>query len=588
MLTCSRACTSCQKYKQKCDRETPCGNCVRRKTGECVYPRNSVKPETGEQQDQSEQPGRVTASILEAIPEATLLHPQIMLILSKTLFMNRSPTIPSPWPHWSEYTSEFATEPAIYRTAFNDFHTLVVSVTRRLMQTAITQATSRLRSRRQRIKKGAIPLVKKKDVLAAIDMVGMKRDGKERWKGVARRCGLRVYDGKWSRYRNNRTRREVPWDEVEHILTVVEPLSEPLTTDADTSDNDAPNFKSRAGRSGTPLPMEQLALSDEHDDEESVDDSEELLSDEEERAHTVPPSRDFMGRYTSVPPTATDRQPASNVMTLEQFDKEAGRQEEHNLCKMLGLEPPNKDKEVKSDEDSDGDDFEHDDKITTHPNGWRSWVDYHAEWEDSSTPISPAEFTTNQKPLGAPPLLPPKTLIQAVSGSDDGIQGARAAESSSGDELDTNMSRQRSQRRSKHNAQQAIKLHARSALAYAALQSRAPQSARSANESKNDDTSDNNDAEENLPYRSPGAGNRLPPIDVPFEDDTSDADVDHPAQSVETGSKHSPVMVSEDESSDISVEMDRPKRSFETETRRPPVSNSDDEMGEMDWDTYIE
>jgi RNA polymerase I-specific transcription initiation factor RRN5 len=630
MLTPPRACISCKKLKERCDRGTPCSNCVRHKTLICVYPENSLNSEQLERPENSLKPehcgrpeqlgkGTETNSILEAIPEAQLLHPQLMLSLSKTLFMNRSPTIPSPWPHWSEYTSEFAEEPSIYRSAFNDFHTLVVSVTKRLMQTAITQATSRLRSQRPRVKKGGgLPLVKRRDVLAAIDIVGMKRNGKERWRGVARRCSLRVYDGYWSRYQNNKTRREVPWDEVEKIMTVIEPSVEALTTDAETPDTDTPNFKSRAVRSGTPLPMERLALSDSEDDD-SADDSDDSMSDDAERLsrHTVPPTRDAMGRYISVAPTIADRGQSNGTLTLEQFDTEASRQEEHTLWQMLGLEPPTKDEDVESDEDNDESDFKNDEKIVTQPDGWRSWVGYHAEWEEFSIPMSPMEFTANQKPLAAPPVLSTQALDHAGSSSDDCIEKARVADSSSDDDTGANTySRQRSQRKSKHNAQQAIELQARGALAYAALQSRA-KFGRSEDESNANNTSNSSGNEENLPYRSPGASNRPPVVSLtdidssdssdtnadqptqsietrmpaaPSDDESTDTEIDRPTQSVKAGSKKSPVVVSDDDdSSDSSdVELDRPTRPIQTGTRRPPALHSDDEMGEMDWDTFIE
>jgi RNA polymerase I-specific transcription initiation factor RRN5 len=567
-----------------------------------VYPENSLKSE------QREQLGRETRtnSILEAIPEAQLLHPQIMLTLSKTLFMNRSPTIPSPWPHWSEYTSEFAEEPSIYRSAFHDLHALVISVTKRLMQTAITQATSRLRSQRRRLKKGVMPLVKRRDVLAAIDVAGMKRDGRERWRGVARRCALRVCDGKWSRYRNNRTTREVPWDEVEQIMTLTKPTLEAPTTDAETSDNDVSNFKLRAARSGTPLPMERLALSD-SDDDDSADDSDDSMPYEADQLSRR--TRDAMGRYSVAPATA-NREPSNGTLTLEQFDKEASRQEEHTLWQMLGLESSTKNEELKSDENSDADDLEQDEKIISHPDSWRSWVDYRAEWEEFNDPVSPTEFVANQKPLAVPPSLPTQAMDHANSSSDDDIEGVGFADSSSGDDTDVDVSRKRSQRQSKHNAQQAIELQARSALAYAALQSRTSGFANN----DDDDTSDNDDAGKNLPYRSPEAGIRPPPIAVHSDDDiseSSDTDADLPTQSIETripiapsddestdteidqltqsieaGSKGSPVVVSNDDSSDM--DMEQPARYMQTGTRRPPTLHSDDDMEEMDWDAFID
>jgi RNA polymerase I-specific transcription initiation factor RRN5 len=150
--------------------------------------------------------------ILLAVPEATLLQPKMMLTLSKDIFMNRSAGFPSHWPHWSHYTSELATEPSIYRTAFNDFHRLVISVTKRMVQTAIIQATSRLRAQRLRGKKGLLPFVKTRDVYTAIDVLGMKRNGSERWRGVARRCGLKVFSSKTTP--KGKRRREVPWSDL--------------------------------------------------------------------------------------------------------------------------------------------------------------------------------------------------------------------------------------------------------------------------------------------------------------------------------------------------------------------------------------
>src|SRR5207248_3573267 len=98
--------------------------------------------------DEDERPAETISEsipqILHHVPEAKLLKPVMLLQLSKHFFMNPSPTVPYPWPHWTELTSDFATEPSMYRTALKDFYAITVSLTKRLVQTAVIQATSRI------------------------------------------------------------------------------------------------------------------------------------------------------------------------------------------------------------------------------------------------------------------------------------------------------------------------------------------------------------------------------------------------------------------------------------------------------------
>ncbi|KAH9870851.1 hypothetical protein J1614_006423 [Plenodomus biglobosus] len=397
------ACTSCKLHKQKCDRGTPCGNCVRRKLDECVYPKLRGKPLDPGQSTQQSVPVQTIDCITQAIPEAQLLNADTMLTLSRTVFMNRSPTIPSPWPHWSEIVSDLTTEPAIYRSAFNDFHTLVVSVTKRLMQTAITQATSRLRSQRRRSKKGTIPLVKRRDVLAALDVVGMKKNGQERWQGVARRCALRVVQGKPERASGRNPNCEVSWDEVEKIMAPGNPFIEPLATDIEISDGPATSFKRRAARSGTPLPMEGLALSDsqtESDIEDSNAGSDVSMLDDLPRPFTRQPTqpRDLRGKYASVAPTLENEQLGMKHITLEEFDHEASRLEQRALLESLNIQTPGPGEQEIAAGVMDQDDVEFTEKVVTDVDGWRSWTEYHHEWEEFDDPVPQAQFTANRKP----------------------------------------------------------------------------------------------------------------------------------------------------------------------------------------------
>jgi RNA polymerase I-specific transcription initiation factor RRN5 len=324
---------------------------------------------------------------LAAVPEANLLHPGAMLTLSKEIFMNRSSDFPSPWLHWSNYTSDLASEPAMYRTAFNDFHRLAVSVTKRLVQIAIMQATSRLRAQRVRHKKGLLPFVKRRDVYTAIDILGMKRNGSQRWRGVARRCGLKVMSSQVTS--NGRRQRDlpVPWAEVEHIMSTAVAPNDRSSWEPETS-TEPENFKSRAVRSGTPLPMHNLTLSD----GDSGGDVEHFTDADSERSSVAPQNSHTSGSPDTLPDNAL-----LHHDTLEEFDQEARRVEEQALRDMLGLAPAYQKDSLKTGDDEEVGDSEVDEKVTTQPDDWRRSLEYQAPWETYRRPVTFAKFSKNQK-----------------------------------------------------------------------------------------------------------------------------------------------------------------------------------------------
>lgn len=418
-------------------------------------------PEVEQGEPDAAQPVAPTPQILQAIPQADLLHADTMLSLSKNLFMNRSPDLPSPWPHWSEYTSEHVPEPSILRTAFNDFHTLVVSLTKRLMQTAVIQATSRLRSQRRRTKKGVMPFVKTRDVLSAIDILGLKRDGRARWTGVARRCNVRVFDEqRTTRFKTKQ--REVTWDQAEQILGLYDAVVAPSARDAyaselHTDQEDPEAFQRRAARSGTPLPMEHLSLSNSESEAEIYDDEADMSDDvDPDVIRPVHPARDPSGRYTSVPPEGASQERMRNVQILEQFDQEASRREEDALCIMLGITHATKRKSP-SDDGLESDDAGDVEKINTDADGWREWTVYQAVWEEHQSPIPAARFAANEKPRSSTPAIHVKQLRNARESQEDS---------------DTSTS-SRSPQRSRRKKQGVVELRARDPRAYAALQNNA-------------------------------------------------------------------------------------------------------------------
>jgi RNA polymerase I-specific transcription initiation factor RRN5 len=343
------------------------------------------------------------------IPEAKLLDPQVMLTLSREIFMNRSPDFPSPWLHWSHYTSEIASEPSIYRTAFNDFHRLAVSITKRLVQVAIIQATSRLRAQRVRNKKGLLPFVKRRDVYTAIDVLRMERNGSERWRGVARRCGLKVISSKTAPGGRRQRQLSVPWAEVERITSPSIGLNERSSWEPETS-IEPENFKLRAFRSGTPLPMHNLTLSDGDNDGDI-----EYVTDIDSEQSSVAPS----DSQTSGSPDIPSDDSVHHDNTLEEFDQEARRLEEQALFNMLGLDPVSqKDSTTTGDVEEDAD-SEVDEKVTTLPDDWRRSLEYQPTWETYRRPVAFAKFSKNRKTASPMPAAntPRETSTRSPSGN---------------------------------------------------------------------------------------------------------------------------------------------------------------------------
>ncbi|KAG9203307.1 hypothetical protein G6514_002960 [Epicoccum nigrum] len=432
------SCERCKHHKIRCDRKKPCSNCARmKKKVLCEYKPSKRTPLSVDPTPQpsdleqavdnvSQSAAQLRPQILQAIPEADLLHAENMLLLSRDLFMNRSPDIPSPWPHWSAYASEQVPEPSVMRTCFNDFHALAVSVTKRLMQTAILQATSRLRSQRRRSKKGVMPFVKTRDVLSAIDVLGMNRNGRSRWTGVARRCNVRVIDEqRTTRFKVKQS--EISWDQAEQILGLYDAVTTQsgVYSAAPATDSEGEeNFGQRAARHGTPLPMEKLSLSKSESDLESIvdtgddaDQSDTGVTDEESQDSA---NEDATDRSASIDPEDAARIDAHGTQTVEQFDQEARQREEEALSNRLGFAVTMK-SEAPDDLISEHDLDDAREALITTADDWRDWTEYRAAWEEHPTAIPVSKFIANQKPCA------PSYFVHAAVDSDSSTSswGAR-------------------------------------------------------------------------------------------------------------------------------------------------------------------
>ena len=140
--------------------------------------------------------------VSEVVPAATLLNLKNFLTLMNRFFMNSFDT------NYNYRTYEERREHiSIFHTAFSDFHNLVVSITRRLVLSALFLAISRRRATEQSKPRKR---VKRIDVKAAFDVLDMKTDAHKYWVSLARRCKLHVTE--------NHTSDRLKWNVVEDIL----------------------------------------------------------------------------------------------------------------------------------------------------------------------------------------------------------------------------------------------------------------------------------------------------------------------------------------------------------------------------------
>ncbi|KAF2450392.1 hypothetical protein P171DRAFT_426780 [Karstenula rhodostoma CBS 690.94] len=379
--------------------------------------RASVPVESGDDEDRLYDAS--DAPLLQEIPEAKLIVPKSLLELSRNLFMNPSSDTSYPWLNWRDLASDLAPEPCMYRTALRDFHTLVMSLTKRIMQTALIQATSRIRAQGWRAKKGVKLFVRSRDVHTAVDLLGVRGSRRQFFRDVPRRCRLRVTDGK---YKKTRVLR---WDEVERILDATENISTPLDSDTEAGSRGAQaeqvEFKFRAARSGTPLPPARQASSDASADDHAGSNTESPVEDTDSDAYQVlDDSLETSDAHAEAASESGYDSSDDELEGLEEFDRNVRRLEERRLWSVIGDSP--KDQESKFESPSD----ELIRKIPRRRNiaegdDWRSWTQYHPEWEEMRSQIPAASFLANRKSPSPSRSWEPATDYETDYGTETGI-----------------------------------------------------------------------------------------------------------------------------------------------------------------------
>lgn len=301
------------------------------------------------------------------LPAAELLDLEVFLTLSRNIFMNSS----NEDEHWLKYCSG-KEQPSILCTAFGDYHRLTVSITRRLVQSSLFFAMSRRKAATTSIYTPK-QAVRKQDIAAALDVLGMKHNSRMFWTGVAKRCALMVYDGDIEDIQN----APLSLSEVEKRLSQggihSEDGDEYDDLNADDTDEDASTESSSFSAS---FSADGFNNSD----------------------HT---SNHFDGYASSASSGSSSKLSRVSNQDLdiyaEALDAKASLDEEKRLWEVLDEQPPEPLSpddivvpRVPNGERKTGDDLD----------DWRAWTDFAPEWETYTKKIPEVSFTENHRDSG--------------------------------------------------------------------------------------------------------------------------------------------------------------------------------------------
>ncbi|KAF7558728.1 hypothetical protein G7046_g5419 [Stylonectria norvegica] len=244
------------------------------------------------------------------------------LKLSDRIFMNSS----IPGENW-HFIDE--NPPSMWATTFDDFYSLAVSVTRRLVQTTLFMAASRIKAKKDLVSKTG-NIVKPRDVEAAIASLGLAPNAQEFWRKCAQRLRLDVYDEPPDRYEEG-DEEALTYEEVEAALSdgqAVESTVEQPATIIDEPSSELPS------------------------DEDSIDESEfetsYSLSDEEELAINQEANEVLQYSAADFPETHRTKQSLKHRIATEHqqeryakdVDRYASYQAETEMWDLLQKKPP--------------------------------------------------------------------------------------------------------------------------------------------------------------------------------------------------------------------------------------------------------
>lgn len=294
-------------------------------------------------------------AIDEVLPAANLFNLDKWLELSDRIFMNPSDSE----QNWESIGDE---PPSIRATAFEDFHSLAVFITKKLVSTTLYCTMSRERATQAQKTKHAD--VTPADVEAAVNILKLAHNSDDFWKKSARRCNLQVVD------EDDTT--VLPYVEVEVDLSSMP-----------HSRRSRSRSTSRPPREGAILPSSEETSAG---DVESSDDSLAEYEDENEEG----------GFFSDTERSKVTQDREAKVKAMEAYteslDQQRGQEEEVRLWNMIGKYPADRLKEKEED--------------LVRPRRlvnvfeeqleWREHVNFRSEWEVMEGVVEEEEFERNR------------------------------------------------------------------------------------------------------------------------------------------------------------------------------------------------
>jgi RNA polymerase I-specific transcription initiation factor RRN5 len=335
--------------------------------------------------------------IKKILPAITLLNLRNWLELSTKVFMN--PAAPREAENWrSLVDSDTDEEPAIRATAFEDFYHLTVSVTRRLVSATIFCTMSRLRAMDPK-NFNRSEIVRRADVEAAINSLGLEANSEKFWIGCPRRCNLAVHMSKSSTTKQTL----IDYDELEIILARGKGSFDRATDGDNVSGPNSPHRAPLPFRISTSTEPEAQSFSSPETGSGSAHPEEQIRDLAVEYMANM--SQDFDGPFNPSGsefehPNKHQERVLKRIRLKEElecaqhkyaeaFDVKSSLLEERRLWKLLNLDAPFS---IKTE------DIELPEKPAHHREGadevidWRDRLEFWSQWETIDKPMLAGAF----------------------------------------------------------------------------------------------------------------------------------------------------------------------------------------------------
>ncbi|EXJ89024.1 hypothetical protein A1O3_02088 [Capronia epimyces CBS 606.96] len=327
----------------------------------------------------------------ESDSEATsLFHLSAFLTLAEEYFMNQGSDGSYNWRNLAEEGQRPAMTMDVVTTVFD----LVVNFTRKLIQSCLFVAQSRIRASTSVKKHEPLRLVKYDDVAAALSILNVKNNADTFWVGMARRNNLSVVD--YSSRKDNSRGTIMSYEDVESRLSIPSRRRSMSTASDD----------SIRGRATSIEPVRHSELEDDAEGSSDTEDdaiaapTEEGASTGEESDDEDSRTSDEQSRSSSSEDETRPNPPVSRqkrILLLEEeqdaymerMDQEARKLEESRLLQLLGAHVED---QIKSEESPDlGPRPRVMRKTVEECIGWS--VQYQAEWELLGEMLPPGSFS---------------------------------------------------------------------------------------------------------------------------------------------------------------------------------------------------